>query len=190
MRPDPHARRRSFSYASGQDVNPYPPTLGGTQPILADGSDGVSSKGVRQRYAPGTFTTRSKPGLGSNTLEPVQPKIEKDPKQTSSSNHSINIHSSDGFGGALTVTDISKIPWGSPGDIVEVRPARASTGRDAGSAQKNRRPGENSFAARSTDESLRRKDRVKGNFLFKLRSNDEGQLRRLTTVSRRSTAGP
>ena len=97
------------------------------------------------------------------------------------SNLNINIHSSDGFGGALTVTDISKIPWGKAGDIVEVRPAR--TVPDGGSRARKGATGDGEGGGRRLDTATQKKERVKGNFLFKLRSNDEQQLRRLTAVS-------
>lgn len=169
-------RRRSLSYAAGNDDF--------NKPVYVNDPAQSPRKGARQRYAPGIFPSRARPGLGPNTLDDIQkPKVEESSKTSCSSNLSINIHSTDGFGGALTVTDISKIPWGRPGDIVEVRPARIATGRDTASTARNRGPGESPFAAKSADQTVRRKDRVKGNFLFKLKGNDEQQLRRLTAVS-------
>ena len=169
-------RRRSLSYAAGnEDLN---------KPIYINDPAQSPRKGARHRYAPGIFPSRARPGPAPNTLDDVQkPKVEESSKTSCSSNLSINIHSTDGFGGALTVTDISKIPWGRPGDIVEVRPARNVTGRDTASTTRNRGPGESPFTAKSADQTVRRKDRVKGNFLFKLKGNDEQHLRRLTAVS-------
>jgi hypothetical protein len=181
-------RRRSLSYAPQDDGTHRIPAVI-DQPFVTGSDTGESSrKSTRQRYKSGAFLSGSRAGPGPSTLEYAQRKDDKGIKVKCSSNLSINIHSTDGFGGALTVTDISKIPWGRPGDIVEVRPARATTGRDGGPGQRSRGLGENTLPSKFADNSVRSKDRVKGNFLFKLRGNDEQQLRRLTAVSQLAAA--
>jgi hypothetical protein len=182
------ARRRSLSYVSQDDGGRRFPPVIDQQPVTGSDFSDSPSKSNRQPYTSRAFPSGSRAGPGPSTLEYAQRKDDKGTKATCSSNLSINIHSTDGFGGALTVTDISKIPWGRPGDIVEVRPARATTGRDGGPGQRSRVLGENTLPSKFADNSVRRKDRVKGNFLFKLRGNDEQQLRRLTAVSRLAAA--
>ena len=122
---------------------------------------------------------------------------------------SINIHSSDAFGGALAVTDLEKIPWGKPGDIVQVRPARQTPARQGSGGAKldpttggvvsssgvvggsDGNGGIKSVSGSDGRRGLPRNEgngrfgngcAVRGNFLFKLKQNDDQQLRRLTAA--------
>jgi hypothetical protein len=125
---------------------------------------------------------------GSKCSKPDLPfgrKNMPEPLPSCTSHLSINIHASDAFNGALAVTDLEKIPWGRPGDIVEVRPAREKPTRQGGALNRgstslNEVP---SGTGVQGEGRSRKRDRIKGNFLFKLKGNDDKQLRRLTTVS-------
>jgi hypothetical protein len=178
--PQPNSRRRSLTLTSRLD-SVAPLANRPVADIIRQTSKGSIVEGKRR---PAQYH-----GFGINPIAraandgPESGKANAQPDATNadvpcSSNLSINIHSSDGFAGALTVTDINKIPWGRAGDIVEVRPARVlpdggARGRTTGSGEPGRR----------MDPGSQKKERVKGNFLFKLRGNDEQQLRRLTAVS-------
>jgi hypothetical protein len=182
--PPPNSRRRSLTLSAKPDL-----TVSQTCQTSAGKPSNARSMFPGKRTQQRTLHHR---GFGVNPIESV---MKVDPSDTSKnvgedvgrsetpcfSNLSINIHSSDGFGGALTVTDISKIPWGKAGDIVEVRPARALP--DGNTRARKAGAGESEGVGRHSDIAAQRKELVKGNFLFKLRSNDEQQLRRLTAVS-------
>jgi len=182
--PPPHPRRRSLTPTLKPDLIE---SQAKEMPVVNLGHTRSTLPGRRSQQR-----TSHHRGFGFN---PIETGIKVDPGHTSqvkggeerradspcTSSLSINIHSSDGFGGALTVTDISKIPWGKAGDIVEVRPARALP--NGGTRARKAATGASEGGGRRSESSAQKKERVKGNFLFKLRSNDEQQLRRLTAVS-------
>lgn len=167
----PRRRARHSRTPSSAAIVQSPPIRLGNLPGSA-ANDGIKSHRI----------TEDTPTTGSAKTTKAE-AIELDPNSTSSLE--LNIHSSDAFSGALVVTNLDRIPWGRAGDIVQLKPAKANLNKQSG-------PGGGNTSITDGDDTAvtTRKREMKGNYMFKLRGNNDTMLKRMMLQVRHNVQRP